>query len=192
LAGQEKVRIGFIGAGDISNLHAAGVRACDRAELVGLWNRDNCPIVPDVQSKADEYGCRRYGTAEELVNDPSIDAIYVLTAMESHLKFARLAMEAGKHVLVEKPVGTTVAEIEEMAAIAEANGVHCVPGHNYIHEPQVGMRALDLPCCAALLLPLMLTLLKTLRPPPSALLPPLRAGRSSASKAWWTPDAWAP
>ena len=51
LAGHELVRVGFIGAGDISKLHAAGVAKAKRAELVGLWNRPGCSIVPDPASK---------------------------------------------------------------------------------------------------------------------------------------------
>lgn len=99
--------------------------------------RLHCPNVSNPQAKADEYGCRLFDSVEELVASPDVDAIYVLTNMESHLQFAKLAMEAGKHVLVEKPVGCTLDEISEMQKLAEKNGVLCVPGHNYIHEPQI-------------------------------------------------------
>jgi hypothetical protein len=47
-----------------------------------------------------------------LVADPEVDAVLVLTNLETHLRYAKLAMEAGKHVLVEKPLCATVAEIE--------------------------------------------------------------------------------
>jgi predicted dehydrogenase len=61
----------------------------------------------------------------------------VLTNLETHLKYATLAMEAGKHVLVEKPIGCSVAEIETMKAIAEKHNVIFMPGHNYIHEESI-------------------------------------------------------
>ncbi len=48
------------------------------------------------------------------MNDPAIDAVFVLTNLESHLEYTKLALAAGKHVLVEKPVGVSVAEIEQM------------------------------------------------------------------------------
>ena len=133
----QKVRIGFLGAGDISNLHASGVNKCGRAELMGLWNRAECPIVSSPQDKAAEYGCRLFESAEELCASSDIDVVYVLTNMETHLQYATLAMQNGKHVLVEKPVGSSVAEIEQMIAIAEENNVLCIPGHNYIHESQI-------------------------------------------------------
>jgi predicted dehydrogenase len=124
------VGIGFIGAGEVSLLHAKAVNSIPDARLVGLWNRH-----ADLgQKRAETYNCRLYDSPEDLVNDPAIDAVFVLTNLETHLQYARLAMEHGKHVLVEKPLAATVAEVEEMKAIAERNGVLCVPGHNMIHE----------------------------------------------------------
>lgn len=90
-----------------------------------------------MREQAAEYGCRLFDSAEELCASPEIDAVYILTNMETHHIYAKLAMSHGKHVLVEKPVGSSVAEIVEMAEAAAANGVLCVPGHNYIHEPQI-------------------------------------------------------
>jgi predicted dehydrogenase len=124
------VGIGFIGAGEVSILHAKAVRQCPGATLVGLWNRTPERAV----QRAEAYGCRRYETPKELVADPAIQAVFVLTDLDTHLQYARLAMEAGKHVLVEKPLAATVADIQEMKAISEKTGVLCVPGHNMIHE----------------------------------------------------------
>ena len=52
------LRVAFIGAGRISQLHFEGLEASGQAELVGLWSRDNCPAVPDPASVAARYGCR--------------------------------------------------------------------------------------------------------------------------------------
>lgn len=126
----KKLGVGFIGAGEISNLHGLALRDIPNAELIGLWNRTPERAI----QRAAEESCRCYKTAEELVNDPKIDAVIVTTNQETHLKYAKLVMEAGKHVLVEKPLAMTVAEVEEMKAISEKSGVLCVPGHNMIHE----------------------------------------------------------
>ncbi|MCS6864990.1 MAG: Gfo/Idh/MocA family oxidoreductase [Gemmataceae bacterium] len=127
---KETLGVGFIGAGDVSILHAAAVKKCPGARLVGLWNRN-----PDrAQQRAEQFGCRSYPSAEELVSDPAIDAVFVLTNLETHLEYTALALGAGKHVLVEKPVGVNVAEIERMKALAEAKDLICMPGHNYIYE----------------------------------------------------------
>jgi len=60
-----------------------------------------------------------------------------LTNLETHLDYALLAINAGKHVLVEKPAGNNVEEIQRMKKAAEKAGVLCVPVHNYIYEAGV-------------------------------------------------------
>eukprot|EP00747_Dinoflagellata_sp_TGD_P088390 gnl/TRDRNA2_/TRDRNA2_163984_c0_seq1.p1 gnl/TRDRNA2_/TRDRNA2_163984_c0~~gnl/TRDRNA2_/TRDRNA2_163984_c0_seq1.p1 ORF type:complete len:253 (+),score=57.81 gnl/TRDRNA2_/TRDRNA2_163984_c0_seq1:110-868(+) len=57
--------------------------------------------------------------------------------METHHQYVMKALEAGKHVMVEKPVGATRMEIDEMRICAERKGLVCMPGHNYIYEPQM-------------------------------------------------------
>jgi predicted dehydrogenase len=126
----DTVGVGFIGAGDISILHARAVAKTQGARLIGLWNRN-----PERASqRANEFGCRIYASPEELVQDSAIDAVFVLTNLETHFEYTQLALRAGKHVLVEKPVGVSVAEIAAMRDLAEANQLVCMPGHNYIYE----------------------------------------------------------
>lgn len=127
---KESIGVGLIGAGDISILHAAAVKKCPGARLVGLWNRNQ----DRAKQRSAEFSCRNYATPQELVKDPNIDVVFVLTNLETHLEYTRLALEAGKHVLVEKPVGVTIAEIEQMKAAAAAKNLICMPGHNYIYE----------------------------------------------------------
>ena len=127
---KDTLGVGFVGAGDISVLHAAAVRKCPGVKLVGLWNRGQ----DRARQRAAEFGCKNYVTPDELVKDPAIDAVFVLTNLETHLEYTKLALEAGKHVLVEKPVGVTVGEIEQMRAAAAAKNLICMPGHNYVYE----------------------------------------------------------
>ena len=127
---QDTIGVGFLGAGDISVLQARAVRQCPGARLVGLWNRGR----DRAKERAAEFGCRNYDSPQALVGDPAIDAVFVLTNLETHLEFTKLDLQAGKHVVVEKPVGVTVAQIEEMKRLADANGLVCMPGHNYVYE----------------------------------------------------------
>jgi predicted dehydrogenase len=122
--------VGFLGAGDISVLHARAVARAHGAKLVGLWNRGQ----DRAKQRAAEFGCRNYPSPEELVRDPAVDAVFVLTNLETHLEYTKLALEAGKHVLVEKPVGVSVGEIEQMKELADTKGLVCMPGHNYVYE----------------------------------------------------------
>ena len=136
---KDTIGVGFIGAGDIAILHAKAVSRVPGVKLVGLWNRSQDRAT----QRAAEFGCRNYSTPEALVNDPNIDAIFVLTNLESHLEYTKLALEHGKHVLVEKPVGVSVAEIAQMKQLADAKGLVCMPGHNYIYESSM-MRTREL------------------------------------------------
>ena len=125
------LRIGFLGAGTVADLHADGVRACADTVLAGLWTRTPAHAA----AKAATYGCRAYSSAEALVADPDIDAVAVLTNLETHVEYARLALAAGKHVLVEKPVAATATAVRQLADAARAAGRVCMPGHNYVYEP---------------------------------------------------------
>jgi predicted dehydrogenase len=127
---KDTVGVGFIGAGDISILHARAVAKVPGAKLVGLWNRGQ----DRAKERAGEFGCKTYATPEALAADPAVDAVFVLTNLETHLEYTKLALNAGKHVLVEKPVGASVAEIEGMRSLADAKKLVCLPGHNYVYE----------------------------------------------------------
>jgi predicted dehydrogenase len=122
--------IAFFGAGDVSDLHAEGVRRCRDAHLIGLWNR----TADKGREKAELFGCRTYDTPEDVLADPEVDAVSVLTNLETHNDFVTMALEAGKQVLVEKPVGVNVSEIESMRDLAEKQGLVCMPAHNFIYE----------------------------------------------------------
>jgi predicted dehydrogenase len=127
------IGVGFLGAGDVADLHAEAVASSDAAALQGIWNRS----AERGAQKANQYGCRLFDSPEQLVQDPSIDAVFVLTNLETHRQFAELAMQQGKHVLVEKPAGSNLDEIAAMIARAKQHNVCCMPVHNYIYEPSV-------------------------------------------------------
>ena len=128
--------IGFIGAGAIADLHFAALDQLDSAELVGIWDISQEVTV----DKAAKYGCRPFNSVQELCQEPSIGAVFVLTPMEFHCQYVLMAAKAAKHVLVEKPVASTINQIKEMQQVVHDNGIKCVPGHNYIFEDSV-MRA---------------------------------------------------
>src|SRR5207248_2286143 len=96
---KDTIGVGFIGAGDIAILHAAAVKKCPGTKLIGLWNRSQ----DRAKQRASDFGCKNFTSPEDLVKDPAIDAVFVLTNLESHLEYTKLALDAGKHVLVEKP-----------------------------------------------------------------------------------------
>lgn len=131
------IKVGFIGAGDISLLHAEGVRASGNAELIGIWNRTQVKA----EEKSKVFKCKVFDSVAALIH--AVDVVYILTNMETHHQYARQAIDAGKHVLVEKPTATTTDEIKDLIQAAQSKGVQIAPVHNYIYEDPV-TRAKDL------------------------------------------------
>jgi predicted dehydrogenase len=74
---------------------------------------------------------------DELLSDPSIEALIVATPPQSHHPLVKRALQAGKHVLVEKPLATRLADALELAELAESKGVVLMPGHTFIYSPAV-------------------------------------------------------
>ena len=126
----DTIKIGFIGAGDIADLHAEAIQSLAGAKLVGLWNRTSEKGV----LKAKKFGCKTYESVETLLNDSEIDAVFILTNMETHCEYTIMAAKAGKHILVEKPAASTIEELGRMKKAVQDAGVQCMPVHNYIYE----------------------------------------------------------
>lgn len=105
------VKIGVIGGGTIAELHLNAYSHCDQAELVGMCDIDE----PRAKRRAAEYGIPNiYTSAEDLLANPDIDAVSVCTRNDSHAEIAIAALDAGKSVLVEKPMTTSVEKAERI------------------------------------------------------------------------------
>ena len=82
-------------------------------------------------------GIRVESDLDLLLCDPRISAVAIATPPRTHHALVRRALEAGKHVLVEKPLATTVADAEELIEIAERAGLTLMPGHTFVYSPSV-------------------------------------------------------
>jgi predicted dehydrogenase len=74
---------------------------------------------------------------EDVINDPEIDAAVVATPVSTHHSIAKRLLETGKHVLVEKPMAASVAEAEEMKALADERGLVVMAGHTFLYTAAV-------------------------------------------------------
>jgi predicted dehydrogenase len=74
---------------------------------------------------------------DEMLEDPSLDAVVIATPVPTHYEIAKLALEAGKHVFVEKPPAMTAAEIDELVASASARELVLMPGHLLLYHPGI-------------------------------------------------------
>ena len=76
-------------------------------------------------------------TGEEIINDTEIDAVVVATPVFTHFALAKKALENGKHVLIEKPITSTVAQAEELIEIAEKKGLTLMADHTFLYTGAV-------------------------------------------------------
>ncbi len=115
-----KLGIGLIGLGIISQRHELGFQQANaKAKVVAL-----CDINLDLaKERALPYKANAYSDYHELIADPNIDIVDIALPHNLHFPVAKAAIQAGKHVLVEKPLALTSAEAEELCNCADAKGV---------------------------------------------------------------------
>ena len=114
------VGLAVIGStGVIGKVHIDAIRRLDNCRLVGVHARRQDLL----RRQADELQVACYATLEEALTAPDVDAIVIATPHPSHLELTVKAVEAGKHVLVEKPISVTPSEADTMIAAARAAGV---------------------------------------------------------------------
>lgn len=119
----ERLRYGVVGCGHLGRFHAEKMSAIPRAELTGVFD-----IIPDkTASTAEKMNCVACTSIEQLLE--MVDAVSVVVPTEVHHQETLRALQAGKHVLVEKPIAATVAEAEEMTALAGKLGLKLQVGH---------------------------------------------------------------
>ena len=104
-------------------LHFAGLCELDAARAKAFQTK-----VP---------GGRVYTELDVLLADPTVDAVIVATPPRTHHAIVRAALEAGKHVLVEKPLATTAADARDLIEVAEERGLLLMPGHTFVYSPPV-------------------------------------------------------
>jgi predicted dehydrogenase len=124
----KKLKVGLIGLGGIANLHAGGWKESEHAELVA-----GCDINPAVFDRwENEHGLKNLTTeVDEIINNPELDIIDICSPNNFHAPQTIAALDAGKHVLCEKPLAPTVAEIRQMIAARDRAGKLLMTGHHF-------------------------------------------------------------
>jgi predicted dehydrogenase len=77
------------------------------------------------------------GSFSQMLDDPELDAVVIATPVPTHYELARQALDAGKHVLVEKPPAMRAAEMDELVGLAEQRNLVLMPGHLLLYHPAV-------------------------------------------------------
>ena len=130
----EPVRVAVVGLGYWGPNLVRNLQECPQAELVCVCDKREDALA--------RMACRypAVDTATELgdvLADQRVEAIAIATPVSSHFPIARAALEAGKHVFVEKPLAGSSTEAAALARLANARGLVLMPGHTFIYSPPV-------------------------------------------------------
>jgi predicted dehydrogenase len=127
------VRWGLLSTARINAKILAGARGSDRVEVVAVASRDR----DRADAYAREHGiARAHGSYDELLADPDVEAVYVPLPNALHVPWTLRALEAGKHVLCEKPLSRRPADVERAFALAGRRGLVLSEGFMWRHHPQ--------------------------------------------------------
>lgn len=125
-------RVVVVGCGAIARAHVPAILEARDVELVGLFDQDQART----REMAAKHGdLRVYGSWREVLDDSGVDCVDLLLPHNFHHQVALEAAAARKHLVVEKPLATSLAEADEMIAAAERNGVSLMTCHTVLFEP---------------------------------------------------------
>jgi predicted dehydrogenase len=128
------IKTAIIGTGFMGRVHLEGVRRLEFVEVVAIAGRNfdaarHLGSGFSVSTIASDY--------REILRDPAIDAVHICTPNAQHFSMAKEALEAGKHVICEKPLATSVGEGEELVSLAKRQGLRNCVCHNLRYYPMV-------------------------------------------------------
>jgi predicted dehydrogenase len=129
------LRVGVLGCGPIAQIaHFDACRKARNAELYAI-----CDLAPDLLAKmsAEHEPKVTYSKFEEMLADPQLEAVIIGVADQFHVPLARQAVAAGKHVLVEKPLGVNIEECEALRSELQTSKLVFQIGHNRRFDPGV-------------------------------------------------------
>lgn len=125
----EKVRLGVVGTGRLGGFHASKAANDPEVEFIGVSD-----VVEENRKRvANQWNVRDFATVEELLKH--VDAVVVAAPSFLHAEIGRKVLQAGKHLLIEKPATTTGASALELAETAKARGLVMQVGHVEQHNP---------------------------------------------------------
>jgi xylose dehydrogenase (NAD/NADP) len=140
------LRWGILGPGRITTRMVDAVGRCERGEVTAVGSRD----AGRAAAYCAQHGiAHAFGSYEALVDAPDVDVIYIGTPNHLHVPWTIRALEAGKHVLCEKPIAMAAHEVDAIADACRRTGRIAVEGFMYLHHPQI-LRTLELAGSGAL------------------------------------------
>jgi len=120
---KEKIKIGVIGTGHLGRFHTKLLKGIDNCEFAGVFDVDTARA----NVIGNEFSVNIFSTLNEMFD--AVDAVSVVTTTSAHYEIVKKSFNAGKHVIVEKPITTTICEAEELVKIAQEKQLVFQVGH---------------------------------------------------------------
>ena len=117
------LKVGVLGAGHLGKIHLRLLNQSKQYELVGFYD----PMHDNAIKVADEFGYQYFDDIEKLIE--AVDVVDIVTPTVNHFDCAKMAIEKGKHIFIEKPITTTVEEAEKLRDLVKKHGVRGQVGH---------------------------------------------------------------
>ena len=138
----QEVKWGVLGTANIARgCTIPGMKLSESCELYAIAGRS----INKAESFKEEFGFEKaYGSYEELIEDPEVQAVYVPLPNDLHCKWVTAALKKGKHVLCEKPLGLNAEEVRQMHKTAADNGVYLMEAYAYLHSPYIASLKKDI------------------------------------------------
>ena len=128
------LRLALLTTANINEAIVRGASLTDEVEVVGAGSRE----LARAESYAREHGLERaWGSYDDVLADPEVDAVYVALPNSLHVEWSIRALAAGKHVLVEKPMGRDPHAVERAFDVADDTGLVLMEAFMYRHHPQI-------------------------------------------------------
>ena len=127
------VRFGILGTSRIAKRSVIpAIIASSEAELAMIGSRS----IEQARECAQAFGCDSYGTYEDVLANPDIDAVYISLPNSLHEEWTIKAAQAGKHIWCEKPAALSYESAKRMVTAAKQNNVRLMEGFMFLHHPQ--------------------------------------------------------
>lgn len=136
MAETRPIRFGVIGCADIARKVSRAISLSPNASLYAVGSRSLEKAKTFAAANGFPNGAKLYGSYEEVLDDPEVDAVYVPLPTSLHVRWAVVAASKGKHVLLEKPVALNAVEFDEIVKACESNGVQLMDGTMWMHHPR--------------------------------------------------------
>lgn len=133
---EQPIKFGILGCADIARKVSRAIILSPNSNLYAVGSRSLEKAVKFAKENGFPESAKVYGSYEAVLDDPDVDAVYMPLPTSLHVKWAVLAAQKKKHLLLEKPVALNVKELDVILEAVESSGVQFMDSTMWMHNPR--------------------------------------------------------